>query len=89
MPKNKKIAPSVMCAPLFALEDCLRELEENHVELIHIDIMDGSFVPNITLGFDLVNSVKKITDIPLDVHMMVNQPSRFIPMAMYTAFLTI
>ena len=42
--------------------------------------MDGSFVPNITLGFDLVNSVKKITDIPLDVHMMVNQPSRFIPM---------
>ena len=40
--------------------------------------MDGSFVPNITLGFDLVNAIKKVTDIPLDIHMMVNEPSKFI-----------
>lgn len=60
------------------LRDSVLELEKAGIDYIHLDIMDGSFVPNITLGFDLVNVVKEITDIPLDVHMMVNEPSRFI-----------
>ncbi len=76
MHKIKKIAPSVMCAPLFALEDCLRQLEENHVELIHIDIMDGSFVQNYTLGTDFVKQLKAKTSLPLDIHLMIEEPEK-------------
>lgn len=77
---NKYLSASLMCADLTNLKQSVTELEKAGIDYLHLDIMDGSFVPNITLGFDLVNSIKKITDIPLDVHMMVNQPSRFIPM---------
>ncbi len=67
-----------MCADLMNLQSGISELEKAGIDYLHLDIMDGSFVPNITLGFDLVNAIKKITDIPLDVHMMVNEPSGFI-----------
>lgn len=67
-----------MCADLTNVLPVIKELEKAEVDYLHVDIMDGSFVPNITLGFDFVNAVKKVTDIPLDVHMMVNEPSRFI-----------
>ena len=67
-----------MCADLLNMEKSIRDLERAGVDFLHVDIMDGSFVPNITLGFDLINALKKITDIPLDVHMMVNEPGRFI-----------
>ncbi len=77
---NKYLSASLMCADLTNLKQSVTELEKAGIDYLHLDIMDGSFVPNITLGFDLVNAIKKITDIPLDVHMMVNQPSRFIPM---------
>ena len=76
--KNVKLAPSMMCCDFFRLKEQTEAFERSNIELLHIDIMDGCFVPNITLGFDLVNSIKSITDIPLDVHMMVNEPSRFI-----------
>ncbi len=69
-----------MCADLMNLEASVRELETAGTDYLHIDIMDGDFVPNITLGFDLVNAIKAVTDIPLDVHMMVNDPSKFIDM---------
>ena len=75
---TKLLSASLMCADLTKLQDSVRELERAGIDYLHIDIMDGSFVPNITLGFDFVNAVKSITDIPLDVHMMVNEPSRFI-----------
>ena len=75
---NKLLSASLMCADLMNMQESISELEKAGIDYLHIDIMDGSFVPNITLGFDLVNSIKKITDIPLDVHMMVNEPSRFI-----------
>lgn len=75
---TKLLSASLMCADLTKLGDSVRELENAGIDYLHIDIMDGSFVPNITLGFDFVNAVKAITDIPLDVHMMVNEPSRFI-----------
>ncbi len=74
----KSISASIMCADLLNLQASIKQLEEAMVDYIHIDIMDGSFVPNITLGFDLINSIKAITDIPLDVHLMVNDPARFI-----------
>ncbi len=69
-----------MCADLLNMEKSIRDLERAGIDYLHVDIMDGSFVPNITLGFDLINAIKKITDIPLDVHMMVNEPSKFIDM---------
>lgn len=77
---KKLLSASLMCANLTELKKSVADLENAGIDLIHLDIMDGSFVPNITLGFDIVNAVKSITDIPLDVHMMVNQPSRFIDM---------
>ena len=67
-----------MCADLLNLENAIKELEKAGIDYLHIDIMDGAFVPNITLGFDLINSIKKVTGIPLDIHMMVNEPSLFI-----------
>lgn len=75
---KKYLSASIMCADLLNMEKSIRDLERAEVDFLHIDIMDGAFVPNITLGFDLINAVKKITDIPLDVHMMVNKPSEFI-----------
>ena len=67
-----------MCADLLNMEEAIKDLEKANIDYLHIDIMDGSFVPNITLGFDLINSIKKATDIPLDIHMMVYEPSKFI-----------
>ncbi len=75
---KKKLSASLMCADLLNLENSIKELEKAGIDYLHIDIMDGAFVPNITLGFDLINSIKKVTDIPLDIHMMVNEPSLFI-----------
>lgn len=75
---KKLLSASLMCADLTNLFASVKELEKAGIDYLHIDIMDGSFVPNITLGFDLVNAIKKVTDIPLDIHMMVNEPSKFI-----------
>lgn len=75
---KKYLSASLMCADLLNLEKAIKALEEAGIDYLHIDIMDGAFVPNITLGFDLINSLKKITKIPLDIHMMVNNPSQFI-----------
>lgn len=71
---NKKISPSVMCAPFFELDKCIKEFEKNNIELIHIDIMDGNFVPNYTLGTDFIKDIKSRTKIPLDIHLMINNP---------------
>ena len=75
---KKLLSASLMCADLTNLIASVKELEKAGIDYLHIDIMDGSFVPNITLGFDLVIAIKKVTDIPLDIHMMVNEPSKFI-----------
>ena len=64
----------MMCADLFELERYVRTFEKNNIEYLHIDIMDGSFVPNFTLGTDYVKNLRKLTDIPLDIHMMVERP---------------
>lgn len=75
---KKYLSASIMCAELLNMERSIKEIEKAGIDYLHTDIMDGSFVPNITLGFDLINAVKKITDMPLDVHLMVNEPSKFI-----------
>lgn len=75
---KKLLSASLMCADLLNMEEAIKDLEKANIDYLHIDIMDGSFVPNITLGFDLINSIKKATDIPLDIHMMVYEPSKFI-----------
>lgn len=76
MKRNKKIAPSIMCAPLLAVDGCLQELEQNGADLIHIDIMDGSFVPNYTLGTNFVKELKSKTSVPLDIHLMIDDPEK-------------
>jgi ribulose-phosphate 3-epimerase len=75
---KKKLSASIMCADLLNMETAIKNLETAGIDYLHVDIMDGAFVPNITLGFDLINAIKKITDMPLDIHMMVNEPSLFI-----------
>ena len=73
---NKKISPSLMCADFMNLEKNIKELGKYGIEYLHIDIMDGSFVPNYTLGTDFISAVKKNSDIPLDIHLMIEEPER-------------
>ena len=69
-----EISPSMMCVNLPDIRRCLDVFAEKHIEYLHIDIMDGHFVPNFTLGTDYVRSLRKMTDIPLDIHFMVEKP---------------
>jgi len=69
-----KIAPSMMCADFLNLEKDIRVFERLGIEYLHIDIMDGLFVPNYTLGTDYVRKLKQATHIPLDIHLMVERP---------------
>ena len=66
----------MMCADIFALGETLRTFEKNGVSYLHIDIMDGEFVPNFTLGTDYCRIMKKATSIPLDIHLMINDPEK-------------
>lgn len=73
-----KIAPSMMCANMLQLEDDIRALEKAQVEFFHIDIMDNHFVPNITLSPDFAKLLRKNSKIPLDVHLMIENPEKSI-----------
>lgn len=75
-----KLAPSMMCCDFLNMGSQMKIFKEHGIEVLHIDIMDGSFVPNITLGTDFVRQVKRATDIPLDIHMMTESPERFLDM---------
>lgn len=63
-----------MCVNFFELKKTVKDFEDCGIELIHVDIMDGCFVPNYTLGTDFIKALKKETDIPLDIHLMINDP---------------
>ena len=78
-PKRKfQIAPSMMCADFLHLEDEVRILEAHNIEWLHIDVMDGHYVPNFTLGIDYCRALAGATKIPLDVHLMIEHPERHI-----------
>jgi ribulose-phosphate 3-epimerase len=78
MMKNLMIAPSILSADFSRLGEEIRAVEAAGAEVIHIDVMDGHFVPNITIGPLVVKAVRKITTLPLDVHLMIAEPDRYI-----------
>lgn len=71
---EKKISPSLMCADFLHLGDELKALEKYGIEYLHVDIMDGVFVSNYTLGTDFIKKIHRATDIPLDIHLMIDHP---------------
>jgi ribulose-phosphate 3-epimerase len=74
----KKIAPSILSADFSRLGDEVRAVEKAGADVIHVDVMDGHFVPNLTLGPLVVKGVRKLTSLPLDVHLMIESPERYI-----------
>ena len=73
-----KLSPSLLSADFTRLKEEINICEENNIKYLHIDVMDGHFVPNISIGVPVVESIRKITDITLDVHLMISQPERYI-----------
>jgi len=76
---SPKIAPSILSADFRRLELEIKNVEVAGADLIHVDVMDGHFVPNITVGPLIVKACRKITKLPLDVHLMIENPDRYIP----------
>ena len=73
-----KIAPSILSADFANLERDIHDLEKNGADIVHVDIMDGIFVPNISIGIPVVAALRKVTDMPLDVHLMIDRPLRYV-----------
>jgi ribulose-phosphate 3-epimerase len=73
-----KISTSIMCADFLHLGEAVKELEAAGADYLHFDIMDGHFVPNFTMGPDILKSIRGETDIPFDTHLMVYEPERYI-----------
>jgi len=73
-----KIAPSILSADFLRLGEEIKAAEAAGIDMFHIDIMDGHFVPNITIGPAIVEAIKKITSVPLDVHLMIEEPDKYI-----------
>lgn len=72
-----QIAPSLLSADFAALGDAVATAERGGADLIHVDIMDGHFVPNITMGPPIVKALKRVARVPLDVHLMIEDPDRY------------
>jgi len=75
-----RLAPSILSADFSRIGEAVRMAEDAGADMIHLDIMDGHFVPNLTLGPQAVSSIKKRTRLPIDVHLMVENPGFFIPL---------
>ncbi|MCL7746420.1 ribulose-phosphate 3-epimerase [Halalkalibacter alkaliphilus] len=74
-----KIAPSILSANFANLAEDIKDVEQAGADYIHVDVMDGHFVPNITIGPLVVEAIRPITDLPLDVHLMIENPDAYIP----------
>jgi ribulose-phosphate 3-epimerase len=74
-----ELAPSILSADFARLGEQVRAASEGGASVIHVDIMDGHFVPNLTIGPPVVQSLRKVTDLPLDCHLMIENPDEFIP----------
>lgn len=73
-----KIAPSILSADFAKLGEEIKDVEKGGADYIHVDVMDGKFVPNITIGPLIVEAIRPITDLPLDVHLMIDEPERYV-----------
>jgi ribulose-phosphate 3-epimerase len=78
MQRAYKIAPSILSADFARLGEEVRSIEAADADLIHFDVMDGHFVPNLSFGIPVLESVRKITALPLDVHLMIEEPARYL-----------
>lgn len=76
--KNIIIAPSVLSADFANLERDIKKIEKAGADWVHVDVMDGRFVPNITVGVPVVKSLRKITEMPFDVHLMIVEPIKYV-----------
>lgn len=72
------IAPSILSADFARLGDEIQDVERSGCDVIHVDVMDGHFVPNLTIGAPVVKSVRKTTSLPMDVHLMIDEPIRYV-----------
>lgn len=72
------VSPSILSADFANLERDIKKVEANGADWIHVDVMDGHFVPNITIGIPVVKSIKKVTQLPLDVHLMIDNPEKYV-----------
>jgi ribulose-phosphate 3-epimerase len=75
---NVRLAPSILSADFAVLGREIAAAERGGADLIHVDVMDGHFVPNISIGLPVVRSIKRIAKVPLDVHLMISEPDRYI-----------
>ena len=73
-----RIAPSILASDFARLADEVAKIERGGADLVHVDVMDGHFVPNITIGPPVVKALKRVTALPLDVHLMISEPDRYI-----------
>lgn len=73
-----KLAPSILSADFANLERDIRGISESGANWVHVDVMDGQFVPNITIGIPVVKAIRPVTQLPLDVHLMIDQPIRYV-----------
>jgi ribulose-phosphate 3-epimerase len=73
-----RISPSILSADFSTLGSQVKEIEKYGADFIHIDVMDGNFVPNISFGIPVITSIRKLTDLPFDVHLMIENPARYI-----------
>ncbi|WP_097025541.1 ribulose-phosphate 3-epimerase [Clostridium peptidivorans] len=73
-----KIAPSILSADFSKLGEEVKNIETHGADIVHIDVMDGMFVPNITFGMPIIKSIRNVTKLPFDVHLMIEKPDRYI-----------
>ena len=74
----KRLAPSILSADFSKLGEEIREVSQAGAQLIHVDVMDGAFVPNITIGVPVVKSIAATSPVPLDIHLMIEEPDRYV-----------